>query len=87
MLGLPEWGRSTEENLALGWELSLLGIAQALIGRYREMTDTGGQIILTGGDAEFLAAHLVDPVLVRPRLTLEGLRQACEEAGSVRGGA
>lgn len=81
MRGLPEWGRSTEENLALGWELGLLGITAALIERYRRVTDAGGGIILTGGDAEFLAEHLGEPVLVRPRLTLEGLRLAYEAAG------
>lgn len=84
ILGLPEWGRSTEENLALGWELGLLGIAQALLGRYRRMTEAAGEVILTGGDAECLAEHLEEPVLVRPRLTLEGLRQVYEEGGVAR---
>jgi type III pantothenate kinase len=78
MTDSPEWGRSTEENLALGWEIGLVGIAEALAVRYWEMTDSGGDVILTGGDAEFLVERLMEPALVRPLLTLEGLRLAYE---------
>ncbi len=84
MLGLPEWGRSTEENLALGWELGLVGIAEAIVRRYRRVTDTEGAVILTGGDAEFLAEHLGQAALMRPRLTLEGLRLAYEKDAVAR---
>ncbi len=80
-----DWGLNTAENLRLGWELGLCGIMEALVARYWEVTDPEGEVILTGGDAEFLAAGLGYPVMVRPRLTLEGLRLAWEEAREADG--
>jgi type III pantothenate kinase len=79
---LGAWGRSTEENLALGWEAGLVGVALGLVARYAEMTDCEGKVILTGGDAERLAAGMGEMVIVRPLLTLEGLRLAWESCCS-----
>ena len=80
---LGAWGCSTEENLAIGWEAGLVGIALGLVARYREMTDGGGGVILTGGDAERLARGLDEMVVVRPLLTMDGLRLAREGYSSV----
>ncbi len=73
------WGLSTEENLSLGWVESLGGIGQALVERYEQMTECPGEVILTGGDAETVNDHLAVPGLVRPWLTLDGLRLTWEK--------
>ena len=79
---LVGWGRTTGENLALGWELGLRGITAGLVARYREMTDCGGDVILTGGDAGRIAGGMDGSVVMRPLLTLEGLRLAWEASGA-----
>ena len=73
-------GLDTRENLALGLTVALLGTAEALIRRLRQMTNPPAQVILTGGDAPLLAAGLEADAEVRPELTLEGLRLAHERA-------
>lgn len=74
------WGRDTAENLSLGLWLGLIGTAQALVERYREMTEQAGRVILTGGDADRLAEGLRGAGEVLPLLTLEGVRLAYEES-------
>jgi type III pantothenate kinase len=73
-----DWGQTTEENLELGWEMGLWGIADALVERYWHVTDEGGDVILTGGDARCVEALMAAPGVVMPLLTLEGLRLAWE---------
>jgi type III pantothenate kinase len=75
-------GLDTAENLALGLAAALGGTAQALVDRLGQMTESPAQVILTGGDAEFLAAWLPGPTLVRPDLTLDGLRISYESGES-----
>ena len=74
-------GLDTRENLALGLTAALLGTAETLVRRLRQMTNPPAQVILTGGDAVFLAEGLDLDARVQPELTLEGLRLAHERAG------
>ena len=69
-------GLTTHDNLTLGLALALEGTARALVDRWREVTQPRARVILTGGDAAFLAPRLGPGVEVRPYLALEGLRLA-----------
>ncbi|HEY3396350.1 MAG TPA: type III pantothenate kinase [Armatimonadota bacterium] len=75
-----DWGRDTTENLALGLEAGLVGAATWLLARCRQMTPAPWRVILTGGDAGFLAAHLPEETHLYPTLTLDGVRLAYEAA-------
>ena len=79
---LPEIGRTTVENLALGLAGALTGTVRALIGR---MTGAVGEasVIATGGDAELAMRLGAEFDRVEPLLVLEGLRSVDEQA---RGG-
>jgi type III pantothenate kinase len=69
-------GQDTRENLQIGLAASLVGTAQALVDRFREVTGGSSRVILTGGDADLLDQLLEYPTEIHETLTLEGVRLA-----------
>jgi type III pantothenate kinase len=70
--GLP---RSTAEALRAGVLLGLAGAVERLAAAMADaMEGRDPPLVLTGGDAERIAALLAGPVVVEPHLTLRGVR-------------
>jgi type III pantothenate kinase len=63
-----------------------LQAALGLIERHRAVPDgrSPRAVVISGGDAAFLATHLVAPCEVRPWLVLEGLAHWLDDAASAR---
>jgi type III pantothenate kinase len=76
----PAVGRSTEEAIAAGVIHGAAGAVTGLIDGARRVVGPGAKVVLTGGDAARVAAHLLpDCREVRPDLVLEGLLVAYRE--------
>jgi type III pantothenate kinase len=76
----PAVGRSTEEAIAAGVIHGAAGAVTGLIDGARRVVGAGAKVVLTGGDAARVAAHLPpDCREVRPDLVLEGLLVAYRE--------
>lgn len=76
---LPEIGRSTVENLALGLAASLRGTVDALAELARGVVGAA-PVIGTGGDAELAARLGAALERIEPLLVLEGLRALDERS-------
>ena len=75
----PVWfnnleGNSTEESILSGVCQGLVDEINGKIARYMEHYNPL-QVILTGGDADFLGKHLKSNIFVAPSLVLQGLNQ------------
>jgi type III pantothenate kinase len=76
----PAVGRSTEEAIAAGMIHGAAGAVTGLIDGARRVVGAGAKVVLTGGDAACVAAHLPpDCREVLPDLVLEGLLVAYRE--------
>jgi len=65
-----EPGRNTQQAVEHGIRMSLVAMCQsALINSHIPLN----AVVVTGGDSEWLAGHLPDPVVVRPNLVFEGI--------------
>ena len=69
----PLPGRSTEQAMLCGTSSALIGGAQHLVDRYREMLGEDTPVILSGGDGNRLLLHIGSPVHTVPDLVLQGL--------------
>jgi type III pantothenate kinase len=75
----PRWpmnleGNSTEESILAGVCVGLIDEINGKIQRY-EQQYSELQVILTGGDADFLGKHLKSNIFAAPLLVLLGLNQ------------
>ena len=75
----PRWplnleGNSTEESILAGVCMGLIDEINGKIQRY-EQQYSELQVILTGGDADFLGKHLKSNIFAAPLLVLQGLNQ------------
>lgn len=75
----PRWplnleGNSTEESILAGVCMGLIDEINGKIQRY-EQQYSELQVILTGGDADFLGKHLKSNIFAAPLLVLLGLNQ------------
>lgn len=66
-------GRNTEQAMRCGTASALVGGAQHLVNRYRQVHGPATLIVLSGGDGTRLAQHLPPPIEVVPHLVLHGL--------------
>lgn len=69
-------GHSTEECLLSGTALGYAGMVDFLVERLSEEAGPFNRVVATGGMAPFVSAMARSIDLVRPSLTLEGLRAA-----------
>jgi pantothenate kinase type III len=74
-------GRNTEQAMRCGTASALVGGAQHLVNRYREIHGPSTLIVLSGGDGIRLAQHLPSPIEVVPQLVLHGLVIFARNAG------
>ena len=65
-------GRNTHEAMGQGAQAGLLFEVEGYIERFRAQSPNGA-VILTGGDAAFLAERLKTKIFVEPLLTHYGL--------------
>lgn len=75
----PRWltqleGNSTEESILAGVCIGLIDEINEKIKRYEQQYHEI-QVILTGGDADFLGKHLKSNIFATPLLVLQGLNQ------------
>jgi type III pantothenate kinase len=70
-------GGSTKESLLTGAIVAAACEADGMIDRYKEKYP-GLQVILTGGDTEYLSRLLKNPFFADPHLILEGLNAILE---------
>lgn len=67
-------GKNTKESLQSGAQWGFLLEIEGFINKYREQYP-GLQVILTGGDAEYLSKNLKTKIFVNPNLVLDGLNK------------
>lgn len=67
-----EPGRNTQQAVEHGIRLGLVSICQGALNNAPCQLDA---LIVTGGDSEWLAGHLPDPVIIRPNLVFEGIHR------------
>lgn len=72
-------GRDTASAIGLGTLNAVVGLLQQAIARYQTRYPDIPQIMLTGGDADVLAAALHVPHEQRPALVLEGLAELAKQ--------
>lgn len=76
---LTVFARDTETAIGAGTLLGAVGMVEQIFGRMaRELGAM--ELILTGGDASQLAAHLRPPFVLEPNLVLSGLHKLAAEA-------
>lgn len=66
-------GRNTEQAMRCGTASALIGGAQHLVDRYRQLHGEETPVILSGGDGNRLSVHIPGPVHTVPELVLQGL--------------
>ena len=66
--------QSTEDGVAIGVLLGLVGGIERVIGEQSLQLDKTPSVFITGGDAEKLLPYLTMPAIIQPDLVLEGLR-------------
>ena len=66
-------GNDTEGAVSSGTFVMLLGFVEAAVGAFAQRCPTALDVVLTGGDAELLSAHLTVPARHEPHLVLDGL--------------
>jgi type III pantothenate kinase len=66
-------GRDTEQAMRCGTASALVGGAQHLAARYRNMHGPNTLAVISGGDGLRLSQHIDPPVKVVPHLVLQGL--------------
>ena len=71
-------GRSTEDGVMAGTLFGLAGAVERLIDEHRSTLGEAMEIILTGGDAPALAAHLRVSAATVPDLVLKGLARIAD---------
>jgi len=67
-------GKNTKESLQSGAQWGFLLEIEGFINKYREQYP-GLQVILTGGDSEYLSKNLKTKIFVNPNLVLDGLNK------------
>jgi type III pantothenate kinase len=76
----PPVGRSTEEAIAAGVLIGAAGAVAALVAQMRRTVGPGAPVLVTGGGAARIVAHLpADCRRIVPDLVLEGLVAAYRE--------
>jgi len=80
MPAIEAWaiGKTTQQAIQAGVGHGFVGMVRALIEETRSVIGATAPIVMTGGWATRIMPYLNLPVLVEPRLTLEGLRYAEE---------
>ena len=71
-----EPGRNTQQAVEHGIRMSLVAMCQSALMNSPIPLHA---VVVTGGDSEWLAGHLPDPVLVRPNLVFEGIARFFRE--------
>lgn len=71
-------GKTTDENIRVGFVLGFLDLVSGLIRRFRAEYKKDLKVIATGGRGEFFAKHIPEISVYDPHLTLQGLRLAWE---------
>ena len=71
--------QSTEDGVAIGVLLGLVGGIERIIREQSAQLDTFPEVYITGGDAEQLLPYLTIPAIIQPDLVLEGLRVFSDE--------
>ena len=74
----PMPGATTIAAMEAGIFWAVAGGIRALFDRLAESAAASPQLFLTGGDADLLEPALGRPVLLRPEMTLEGVRLTAE---------
>lgn len=67
-------GNNTENSIASGVVNGMVAEIDGIINRYKE-THPHLRVVLTGGDAEFLAGRIKNPVFLRENLVIKGLAE------------
>jgi type III pantothenate kinase len=68
-------GRDTTMAVSRGVQLAAIGLVEAALSRC-DHDARGASLLITGGDADFVAPHLHRSAVLRPALVLDGLRLA-----------
>ena len=77
-------GRDTRENILSGIVLGTAGAIERIIAEAERTEGLGFQVVLTGGHADVVKAHMSrPPVLLEPNLTLLGLRAVHERVSQL----
>lgn len=71
------YGNTTESNLLVGSSLATALEIDAMINNYK-VNFSKLNVIITGGDADFLVSLLKNKIFVQPNLTLIGLNHILE---------
>lgn len=66
-------GNDTEGAVSSGTFVMLLGFVEAAVGAFAQRCSDRVDVVLTGGDAELLSAHLTVSARHEPHLVLDGL--------------
>jgi len=74
----PVYGRDTQEAMNLGLYVGMRGTVRELLERYATALGSWPHVVATGGDAQVLAAEIVDSFV--PDLVLQGAALAWENA-------
>lgn len=79
-LSLPKtpWGRNTAEAISAGVVLGAVGSLRQIVERYAQKLGQWPEIIVTGGDGEFIGQHCEFIHAVIPDLVLMGIELACD---------
>jgi pantothenate kinase type III len=72
-------GQSTEDGVAIGVLLGLVGGVERVIREQSRQLDKTPAVFITGGDAEILLPYLTIPAIIQADLVLEGLRIFSDE--------
>lgn len=67
-------GDNTEHSIASGVVNGMVAEIDGIINRYKE-THPHLRVVITGGDAEFLAGRIKNPVFLRENLVIRGLAE------------
>jgi type III pantothenate kinase len=75
-------GRDTEQAMRCGTASALVGGAQHLVNRYRNLYGTESLVVISGGDGMRLSQHIEPPIKVVPHLVLQGLIPIADRRGA-----
>jgi type III pantothenate kinase len=70
---VPEIGERTEDCMRIGAVTGTAALVEGLASRFRALIGQGAPLVLTGGNADIVARHLLLEHAVFPHLTLEGI--------------
>jgi type III pantothenate kinase len=71
-------GRTTADAVAAGSVYGLAGAIERVVHEFGELLDMPMELLITGGDADRVAAHVLRPARRIPDLVLKGLARVAE---------